>query len=1205
MSTEANIGANASQRPYALRLVICGISAAIAPHIAVEYIAAQPAIAQITPDDTLGAESSDITPNTVTPNAAIDSESAVLIEGGAIRENSLFHSFEQFNIGDNQRVYFANPTDISTIFSRVTGAEASSILGTLGVNGPADLFFINPNGILFGPNATLDVDGSLFMSTAESILFNEDVTFSATSSQTLPLLTVSAPTGLQYGSSPGAIDLQGPGHNLDVESIDPLGIRIIQDNRPPGLQVPSSETLALIGGDITLSGANITTEGGRLEVGSVGPQSLVNIESVGDRLLASYENVARFNSIELTNESAAVAAREGAVYLQGGRIFIDQDSVVFATDSASLNVSASENLRLLGFIADSSESVSFPTGILLQNDLNSTADAGALTVKTPQLSIENGAGLITQNFGTGSGGNIDVQAPQLQVKDSFIFAGAYSEGDSGSVNIQSQQLNIDRAFIGADTFDSGASGNITINADQIGIHNQTVIATDSFAEGRAGDITIQAQQVQLEDNVFVSAVGRSLGAGGSVNIKAQERLQITASGVLTETLSPNGGGTVDLFAPRIEITEGSVVSSANGGTGQGGNANLNTDSLQVVDSSIAADTLGQGAGGSVRVQAREIDVTRGRISALTALETGAGGNIVLEASERVTLSDRTQVNTESDVTSSGDGGDITIQTGVLLLQQGSQLVSRSSGFGDAGNVTIQATDQVVLKQPFIDSQETTEIPTAILALLEFQSVGEGGNIDITTGSLSVLDGAELLANTFGEGDAGNVNINASREVILDGVRRLSTVPGGIFSNVGPGGSGDAGQVNIQAERLSVLNGARIASSVEGTAAIPGRPAGMGKGGEINIEASDVLLFGTDATGDRISGLFTDTQAGAAGNGGRITVQADTLRVAGGAQINSQTENASDSGKVAIDTSLQLAVDSSGEITVSSRNTGSAGNLQIASQSVVLDNGEITAQTSSGNGGNITLLVDDTLLLRNGGELSSTAGSAGTGGDGGDIAIEAGFIAAIAQENSDITANAFNGQGGSISVNTQGVLGIQSRDQPTFRSDITASSQLGQNGVVVINTPEITPNPEETTLPADVLDTFNPPDQSLCSGNGNQFTFSRTGGVPASPYDTLNGAATWEDWYIAKERAFSREGFEEERLDSENLSQRRAPAESPLKEAQRWKIDANGNVIFLLDPTLSSAVDYDPSHRVSCQQLSDVLSQPSPSGEPPPEIEILS
>lgn len=1203
MNIEANIEATASQRPYALRLVICGISAAIAPHIA-----AEPAIAQITPDDTLGTESSNIV-----PNAAVDSEPAILIEGGAIRDNSLFHSFEQFNIGGNQRVYFANPTDISTIFSRVTGAEVSNILGTLGINGPADLFFINPNGILFGPNASLDINGSLFMSTAESLLFDTGVTFSATSPQAPPLLTVSTPTGLQYGSTPGAISLQGTGHNLSVEPRDPLGIRIIQDNRPPGLQVPSHETLALIGGDITLSGANITTEGGRIEVGSVGAQSLVNIESVGDRLLASYENVERFNNIELTNEAATVAAGEGAVYLQGGRIFINRDSVVFATNSASLNVSAAESLRLLGFIADASEPVSFPTGILLQNDLNSTTDAGALTVKTPQLSIENGAGLITQNFGTGTGGNIDIQAPQLQVKDSFIFAGAYSEGDSGSVNIQSQQLNIDRSFIGADTFDSGASGDITINADEIKIQNQTVVATDSFAEGRAGDVTIQAQQVQLKDSAFVSAVGRSFGAGGSVSIEAQEQLQITAAGVFTETLSPNGGGTVDLFAPQIEITEGSVVSSANGGTGQGGNVNIDTDRLQVIDSSVAADTVGQGAGGNVRVQAREIDVTRGRISALTALETGAGGNIVLEASERITLSDRTQVNTESDVTSSGDGGDIAIKTSALLLQQGSQLVSRSSGSGGAGNVTIRATDQVVLKQPFINSSETVEIPTAILALLEFQSVGEGGNIDITTGSLSVLDGAELLANTFGEGDAGNVNVNASGEVMLEGVQRLSKMPGGIFSNVGPGGSGNAGQVNIQAERLSVLNGARIASSVEGTAAIPGRPAGMGKGGEINVEAGNVLLSGTDATGDRISGLFTDTQAGATGNGGRITVRADTLRVANGAQINSQTENASDSGNVEIDTSLQLAVDSSSEITVSSRDTGSAGNLRIASQSVVLDNGEITAQTSSGDGGNISLLVDDVLLLRNGGELSSTAGRAGTGGDGGDIAIEAGFIAAIAQENSDITANAFNGQGGSISVNTQGVLGIQSRDQPTFRSDITASSQLGQNGVVVINAPEISPNSEEPTLPADVLDTFGSVNQNLCSGDGSQFAFSRAGGVPASPYDTLNGAVTWEDWYISKERETSTkrsvgETEEREAIERENVpetsSQPQSPAESPLKEAQGWEVDANGNVIFLLDSTLTSAVNHDPTSRVSCQQLSDVLSQSISSVEPPLESGIL-
>ncbi|WP_068969768.1 filamentous hemagglutinin N-terminal domain-containing protein [Nostoc sp. PCC 7524] len=114
------------------------------------------AIAQIVPDGTLGAENSQLT-----PNANVRGLPALLIEGGATRGINLFQSFLQFNIGDGQRVYFNNPTGIENILTRVTGSDPSKIFGTLGVDGQANLYLLNPNGIIFGTNARLDVAGSL------------------------------------------------------------------------------------------------------------------------------------------------------------------------------------------------------------------------------------------------------------------------------------------------------------------------------------------------------------------------------------------------------------------------------------------------------------------------------------------------------------------------------------------------------------------------------------------------------------------------------------------------------------------------------------------------------------------------------------------------------------------------------------------------------------------------------------------------------------------------------------------------------------------------------------------------------------------------------------------------------------------------------------------------------------------------------------
>lgn len=149
-------------------------------------------LAQIVPDSTLGKENS-----VLNPNANVHGLPASLIEGGAIRGVNLFQSFSKFNVGDGQRVYFSNPAGIQNILSRITGGDPSKIFGTLGVNGKANLFFLNPNGIIFGSNARLDVAGSFFASTANSFVFENGLKFSATNPEAAPLITVSIRPGLQ------------------------------------------------------------------------------------------------------------------------------------------------------------------------------------------------------------------------------------------------------------------------------------------------------------------------------------------------------------------------------------------------------------------------------------------------------------------------------------------------------------------------------------------------------------------------------------------------------------------------------------------------------------------------------------------------------------------------------------------------------------------------------------------------------------------------------------------------------------------------------------------------------------------------------------------------------------------------------------------------------------------------------------------------
>ena len=153
-----------------------------------------PALAQIIPDETLGSEGSRLT-----PNVQIRGDLADRIDGGATRSSVLFHSFSEFNVGDAQRVYFSNPTGIESILSRVTGSDISDIMGTLGVDGTADLFLLNPNGIVFGENARLDIAGSFMATTADRFVFEDEQAFSAIAPDAPPLLTVNVSPGLQWG----------------------------------------------------------------------------------------------------------------------------------------------------------------------------------------------------------------------------------------------------------------------------------------------------------------------------------------------------------------------------------------------------------------------------------------------------------------------------------------------------------------------------------------------------------------------------------------------------------------------------------------------------------------------------------------------------------------------------------------------------------------------------------------------------------------------------------------------------------------------------------------------------------------------------------------------------------------------------------------------------------------------------------------------
>ncbi|MFN6540604.1 MAG: filamentous hemagglutinin N-terminal domain-containing protein [Nostoc sp. EkiNYC01] len=278
----------------------------------VSSFCSKPILAQLKPDRTLGAESS-----VVKDNVQVRGAVGELIEGGAIRNINLFHSFSDFNVGDLQRVYFANPTGIKNILTRVTGGNASNIFGLLGVDGSANLYLLNPNGIVFGKNSQLNIVGSFTATTANSVVFN-GFNFSATNPESPPLLKLSIPLGLQY--------------------LTPRPAGIINAGE---LAVGNSHNLSLLAGTIVNTGQILAPEG-HVIVATV-PSRELNNNSLSN-LLKNAGSADNFGLITIDN--GEVRFRDSTYKVEAGDIVIAGEKGFPSIQGKTATLVAANNLTL-------------------------------------------------------------------------------------------------------------------------------------------------------------------------------------------------------------------------------------------------------------------------------------------------------------------------------------------------------------------------------------------------------------------------------------------------------------------------------------------------------------------------------------------------------------------------------------------------------------------------------------------------------------------------------------------------------------------------------------------------------------------------------------------------------------------------------------------------------------------------------------------
>ncbi|MGF1513627.1 MAG: filamentous hemagglutinin N-terminal domain-containing protein [Elainellaceae cyanobacterium] len=705
-------------------------------------------VAQVRPDNTLGGDRSIVTP----------SGNSDRISGGAQRGGNLFHSFRRFDVGANRVADFATPAGINAVIGRVTGGDRSEIFGTLRVSGAspsANLFLINPSGILFGETAQLDVAGAFLATTADSLLFDGDIEFSATNPQPPPLLTVNTPTGLQFGATPRPIINRAQAR----EVVPSLNVSL------PGLQVSEGSTLTLVGGEVTNEGGGLIAPNGRVDLGGLADAGQVALDVVGSQIRLRYPTKAPLADVTFSEE-ALVEVLQGSIQLTGRRISLANDSRVQATNFTSqpgrpVRVQALERLEVL-------------SGSLLATETFSGfgGSGGNLLVETQQL-VTRGGGAIRATtgaadgiFSLGDGGRLVIRASDSvmlvgtttvdgTVQPSGLFTQTETSGRAGNLRVETQRLILrGGAQISASTFASGEGGNIAIiaadsvqlsgTAESAGLRIPVsgILATTQLeSSGDAGRLRVETGELLVEDGAAIAASSsRGNGDGGSLVIRAESiTLRGIAdngarSGLLVGAEGSGSAGRLRIDTDRLLVQNGAFVSARIIGFGEGGTITLNAaDSVQIVGTST------DGTPSSLQTQ---------------VLEDGSGdaGNVRLNT-PRLSLRDGGVITSRND--GFGLGGNLRIDADTVQMVGNSQIVAETAS-GNAGNIILRAQDLLAL-------DDNSRISTTAGSL---ETDGDGGNITIASQWVvaNALGNSDITANAF-DGQGGQVRLTAREGVI--------------------------------------------------------------------------------------------------------------------------------------------------------------------------------------------------------------------------------------------------------------------------------------------------------------------------------------------------------------------------------------------------------------------------------------------------------
>ncbi|AUT00552.1 filamentous hemagglutinin [Nostoc sp. CENA543] len=692
--------------------------------------------AQIKPDSTL--------------NTKVSGNQNYIVTDGTSVGNNLFHSFSEFSVPNDGSVTFSHSSHIQNIFSRITGNSVSYIDGA--INAHANLFLLNPSGIIFGKNASLNINGSFVATTANSIKFADGVEFSAVNPTSQPLLTMTVPIGLQMGNYPAPIQVQGTGHLLNTNSsFSPL----IANPSLSKLQIQSGKTLALVGGNLTLAGATLSAGTGQIELGSLGGSGLVSLVPTTQGYRLEYEQGQIFADIQLAQKSLLDVSgfNAGAVQLQGRNIEFTDGSLIFSQNYGSLaageiNLRASAAIAMIGTTSDGK------IRSWIRAEALAKGASANIDIITPRLTLQNGSGINAVTYGTANSGNIQIQAADIELSGfspfntsgvTSIATSTYGKGSAGDISIDGNSLLVSSgSALSSVTFGSGSSGKVTIRNQNTTISGENIyglysnISLTSFATGNTKDLTLDTGKLQILEGGAIGASTFFAGNGGNVHINAREAIAISGQ-------SANNRSSINSSVLRLSPQLREFFTLPNILTANAGSVTINTPKLLLTDGgTVSVTSQGTGNGGNLQIAANQIQLkNRGLIQAQT--ESGNGGNISLQVGGFLLLRDRSHIT--ATASSQGNGGNININAPIITGLENSDIIANAVQ-GRGGNIQITTQGMIGLQfrsELTPDNDITASSEFGVNGKVDIHNIGVDPNSGLVELPENVTDPSQQIA----------------------------------------------------------------------------------------------------------------------------------------------------------------------------------------------------------------------------------------------------------------------------------------------------------------------------------------------------------------------------------------------------------------------------------------------------------------------------